>query len=76
MKKEALYDSIKRQEQNENLTKSVLDFTEGIGIIKTYNLLAKKFKELNNNFQKSCELTFTFKRTIPYGSDNLIFSID
>ena len=31
-----------RQEQNENLTEAVLDFVEGIGIIKTYNLLGEK----------------------------------
>ena len=46
MKKEALQDSKDRQEQNENLTEAVLDFVEGIGIIKTYNLLGEKSKEL------------------------------
>ena len=39
MEKESLADSALRQEQSENLTEAVLDFTEGIGIIKTYNLL-------------------------------------
>ena len=42
MKREALQDSVARQEQNENLTEAVLDFVEGIGIIKTYNLLGEK----------------------------------
>ena len=41
MKREALADSAKRQEQNENLTEGVLDFVEGIGVAKSYNLLAK-----------------------------------
>lgn len=42
MKKESLADSSLRQEQSENLTEAVLDFIEGIGIIKTYNLLGEK----------------------------------
>ena len=33
MKKEAMEDSVLRQEQNEHLTEAVLDFVEGIGII-------------------------------------------
>lgn len=53
LKKEALEDSSVRQEQSENLTEAVLDFTEGIGIIKTYNLLGEKSKELTDNFRES-----------------------
>jgi hypothetical protein len=41
LRKDALRESHNRQEQNEALTKAVLDFTEGIGIIKTYNLLGE-----------------------------------
>ena len=61
MKKEALQDSKDRQEQNENLTEAVLDFVEGIGIIKTYNLLGEKSKELTENFEKSCETSIRFE---------------
>ena len=61
MKKEALQDSKDRQEQNENLTEAVLDFVEGIGIIKTYNLLGEKSKELTENFEKSCETNIRFE---------------
>ena len=61
MKKEALQDSKDRQEQNENLTEAVLDFVEGIGIIKTYNLLGEKSKELIENFEKSCETNIRFE---------------
>lgn len=61
MKKEALQDSRDRQEQNENLTEAVLDFVEGIGIIKTYNLLGKKSRELTENFEKSCETNIRFE---------------
>ena len=50
-----------RQEQNENLTEAVLDFVEGIGIIKTYNLLGEKSRELAENFQKSCETNIRFE---------------
>lgn len=61
MKKEAVEDSRHRQQQNENLTEAVLDFTEGIGIIKTYNLLGEKSKELTDNFQKSCDVMLHFE---------------
>ncbi len=61
MKKESLVDSTARQEQSENLTESVLDFTEGIGIIKTYNLLGEKSRELADNFRESCRVSIAFE---------------
>ena len=54
--------SVVRQEQSERLTSAVLDFTEGIGIIKTYNLLGKKSKELTDNFRLSREKSLEFER--------------
>ena len=51
-----------RQEQNENLTEAVLDFTEGIGIIKTYNLLGDKSKELTKTFEESCDKNIAFEK--------------
>jgi ATP-binding cassette subfamily B protein len=50
-----------RQEQSENLTEAVLDFIEGIGIIKTYNLLGDKSKELSDNFRLSCKRNIDFE---------------
>lgn len=50
-----------RQEQSENLTEAVLDFTEGIGIIKTYNLLGEKSKELSENFRETCTRSIDFE---------------
>ncbi|MGI6176359.1 MAG: ABC transporter ATP-binding protein [Christensenellales bacterium] len=61
MKKEAMEDSTNRQEQSENLTEAVLDFTEGIGIIKTYNLLGEKSKELSDNFRESHRVSIAFE---------------
>lgn len=61
MKREALQDSVARQEQNENITEAVLDFVEGIGIIKTYNLLGEKSRELTDNFQRSCDTNLQFE---------------
>lgn len=67
MKKEATKDSFARQEQSENLTEAVLDFIEGIGIIKTYNLLGEKSKELTDNFKESCNTNLHFEmRHSPY----------
>ena len=63
MKREALQDSVARQEQNENLTEAVLDFVEGIGIIKTYNMLGEKSRELTDNFQRSCDTNLQFEES-------------
>jgi hypothetical protein len=38
LRKDALRESRNHQEQNEALAKAAPDFTEGIGIIKAYNL--------------------------------------
>ena len=39
----------------------MLDFTEGIGIIKTYNLLGEKSKTLTDSFVYSCERNLEFE---------------
>ncbi len=57
-----------RQEQSENLTKAVLDYVEGIGITKTYNLLGEKSKEMQENFEKSCAESLHFESCqVPWG---------
>ncbi|MDD2981516.1 MAG: ABC transporter ATP-binding protein [Hespellia sp.] len=61
MEKETIENSVIRQEQSENLTEAVLDFTEGMGIIKSYNLLGKESKELSRNFAKSCATNLDFE---------------
>lgn len=61
MKKEALQDSKDRQEQNEHLTDAVLDFLEGFAIMKSYNLLGEKSKQLTENFKNSCETNIRFE---------------
>ncbi len=62
MNKENMRDSDIRQEQSENLTEAVLDFVEGIGIAKSYNLLGEKSKELSANFRKSCRTNLDFEK--------------
>ncbi len=63
MKKSQLAHSAERQEASQLLTESVLDFTEGIGIIKTYNMLGEKSETLTNSFCDSCEKNLTFERS-------------
>ncbi len=63
MNHDALVHSALRQQQSENLTNAVLDFTEGIGIIKTYNLLGKHSRELTRNFEKSCRTNIAFEKS-------------
>ena len=60
--------SMERQQQSENLTNAVLDYVEGIGITKTYNLLGEKSKEMKKNFDKSCEESLKFENAmVPWG---------
>ncbi len=61
MKREALADSVKRQEQNEDLTEAVLDFVEGIGVAKSYNLLGERSRELTRSFDESCRTNLAFE---------------
>lgn len=61
MQHESMSDSDLRQEQSENLTEAVLDFIEGIGIIKTYNMIGQKSKELSDNFKESCRVNIQFE---------------
>ncbi len=61
LKKAGIENSTIRQEQSENLTEAVLDFTEGIGIIKSYNLLGEKSRELTDNFIESCDSNIRFE---------------
>ncbi|MDO5548156.1 MAG: ABC transporter ATP-binding protein [Eubacteriales bacterium] len=62
MNQESFADSDRRMEQSEKLTDAVLDFIEGIGITKTYNLLGEKSKELSENFRESCRVSLDFER--------------
>lgn len=53
-----------RQEQSEELTGAVLAFAEGIAVIKSYNLLGEKSKELSGSFRKSRDKSITFEERI------------
>lgn len=61
MQKSDLKHSDARQEASEVQTKAVLDFTEGIGIIKTYNLLGERSKELTASFDTNCRVNLGFE---------------
>ena len=63
MRRDSLEKSAERQEQNENLTEVVLDFTEGIGIAKTYNLLGERSASLTGNFRESCRSSIAFEKS-------------
>ena len=53
-----------RQEQSEKLTEAVLAFSEGIGIIKSYNMLGEKSKELTENFRRSKGTSLRFEESM------------
>lgn len=51
-----------RQEQGERLTDAVLSFVEGIGVIKSYNLLGAQSAALTENFARSRDVNAAFER--------------
>ena len=61
MLKTSLKHSVIKQEGSESLTEEVLDFAEGIGIIKSYNMLGEKSKRLTDEFKKSCRESIGFE---------------
>lgn len=50
------------QEQGERLTDAVLSFVEGIGVIKSYNLLGAQSAALTENFARSRDVNASFER--------------
>ena len=62
MNKVSLREAAGRQEQSERLTDAVLSFVEGIGVIKSYNLLGEKSEELTGNFRRSRNTSLAFER--------------
>ena len=66
MMKTTLAHSRTKQEGSESLTEEVLDFAEGIGIIKSFNMLGEKSKSLSAEFEKSCKESIDFEKS--YGS--------
>ncbi len=65
MLKTTIRHSIIKQEDCESLTEEVLDFAEGMGIIKSYNMLGEKSKRLTDEFEKSCKESIDFE--VAYG---------
>ncbi|MCR5024603.1 MAG: ABC transporter ATP-binding protein/permease, partial [Lachnospiraceae bacterium] len=57
----SLKHSVVKQEASESLTEEVLDFAEGIGIIKSYNLLGERSRKLSQEFEKSCRESIAFE---------------
>ena len=53
--------SMAKQESAQKLTSAVLEFAEGIGIIKTFNMLGKKSKEMTESFEDSCDKAIGFE---------------
>ena len=62
MNKVSLKEAATRQEQSEHLTDAVLSFAEGIGVIKSYNLIGEKSEELTENFRRSRDTSTVFER--------------
>ena len=61
MMRNDLVHSNEKQGASEAQTQAVIDFTEGIGIIKTYNLMGEKSKELTDSFEENCRVNLDFE---------------
>ena len=61
MLKNTISHSRQRQECSEEMTETVLDFAEGMGIIKAYNMLGEKSKALTESFEKSCRESIRYE---------------
>ena len=53
--------SMLKQKTTEKMTSAVLEFAEGIGIIKTFNLLGEKSKEVSESFEESSKNSIGFE---------------
>ena len=62
MNKVSLREAAGRQNQSEHLADAVLSFAEGIGVIKSYNLIGEKSEELTENFRRSRDTSTEFER--------------
>ncbi len=62
MNAQSLKESAVRQEQSERLTDAVLSYVQGIGIIKSYNMLGEASAELTDNFKASKEISIAFEK--------------
>ncbi len=61
MLKMSLKHSVIKQEASESLTEEVVDFAEGISIIKSFNMLGEKSKRLTHEFENSCKKSIDFE---------------
>ena len=77
MNKISLSEAVIRQEQGEKLTEAVLSFAEGMGVIKSYNLLGENSKLLTDSFESSKDTSIKFEKKItPWTSGlNIIYGI-
>lgn len=64
MNEMAIIEGMGRNEQLEKLTEVVLEFTEGISVIKSYNLLGNNSKKLSEAFKKSHDLALGFEESM------------
>ncbi|MDR1589979.1 MAG: ABC transporter ATP-binding protein/permease [Oscillospiraceae bacterium] len=77
LRKGALRESAKRQQQQEDLTNASLDYIEGIGITKAYNLLGEKSKELSDSFRETCRVNLELEKSLipPMTWVNSVFGV-
>lgn len=67
MNRESLEDSAERQQAIENMTGAILEYTEGIGIIKSFNMDGEGAEALRSSFRNMANVNISFeKRHTPW----------
>ena len=64
MQKTMLEDSDRRQSAVEGMTTAVLEYTEGIGVIKSYSLTGESAKELRGSFSEMTSSNLAFENRL------------
>lgn len=62
MHRETVSDSVRRQQSIEDLTAAILEYTEGIGVIKSFNRTSAGAAELREAFSEMTESNLAFER--------------
>lgn len=62
MHRETADDSVQRQQAIEDLTAAILEYTEGIGVIKSFNCTSAGAAKLREAFSEMTESNLTFER--------------
>lgn len=67
MIRKAIENSVRNQDSIEHLTDAVLEYTEGFGVVRSYNLTGRSAKDLTQSFAQMRDSSLAFEASyVPY----------